>query len=288
VDSQLKAWGVTTVKSIELMDIRDANGSKVIHNIMAKKQSHIEMESRVELAKNKQTADIAEINAKRDTEMQAQVALETIGKKKAEVAQTVGIAEEQSSQKVQEEVKTTTVNRMAVQKVNDVRTAEIRKEVAVVQAEEKRSVQVVAAQATKEAQVFEAEGDLVVATNEAKAVQLHGEAKANAEKLMLMAPVDAQVTLAKELGKETDFQNFQVRLKEVDANRDVGIAAANALVKAESKIIVTAGSASEGMKTLGSVFSPTGGMNLAGMVEGFMQTDAGKKIVEKFVGEKVE
>src|SRR5690606_7084020 len=36
VNSQLTNWGVTTVKTIELMDIRDSKDSKVIANIMEK------------------------------------------------------------------------------------------------------------------------------------------------------------------------------------------------------------------------------------------------------------
>ena len=41
VNEQLKAWGVTTVKNIELMDIRDSRDSQVIQNIMEKKKSEI-------------------------------------------------------------------------------------------------------------------------------------------------------------------------------------------------------------------------------------------------------
>lgn len=49
VAEQLKQWGVESVKSMELMDIRDgSSGSKAISNIMAKKTSHIEMLSRTE------------------------------------------------------------------------------------------------------------------------------------------------------------------------------------------------------------------------------------------------
>jgi len=46
---------------MELMDIRDAQGHANIANIMAKKSSHIEMESRTEVAKNRQLAETAEI-----------------------------------------------------------------------------------------------------------------------------------------------------------------------------------------------------------------------------------
>ncbi|MEO6172524.1 MAG: SPFH domain-containing protein, partial [Arenimonas sp.] len=39
VETQLVNWGVSTVKNIELMDIRDSTGSHVIKNIMEKKKS---------------------------------------------------------------------------------------------------------------------------------------------------------------------------------------------------------------------------------------------------------
>ena len=50
VKDQLGSWGVVPVKNIELMDIRDAADNRVVHNIMEKKKSLIEMESRTEVA----------------------------------------------------------------------------------------------------------------------------------------------------------------------------------------------------------------------------------------------
>lgn len=84
VNEQLKAWGVTTVKNIELMDIRDSNGSKVIQNIMDKKKSEIERESRVVVAENKKAAENAEINAMREVDINRQLALQQVGIKTAE------------------------------------------------------------------------------------------------------------------------------------------------------------------------------------------------------------
>lgn len=49
VTEQLTNWGVTTVKNLELMDLCDATGSFVIKNIMEKRKSFIEMESRTEV-----------------------------------------------------------------------------------------------------------------------------------------------------------------------------------------------------------------------------------------------
>jgi flotillin len=56
VKSDLQNWGVEAIKSIELMDVRDADGSHVIGQIMAKRMSAIDTESRTEVAKNRKNA----------------------------------------------------------------------------------------------------------------------------------------------------------------------------------------------------------------------------------------
>jgi flotillin len=56
VRDQLKEWGVVAVKNIELMDIRDSKDSNVIENIMAKKKSEIEKDSRITVATNRKLA----------------------------------------------------------------------------------------------------------------------------------------------------------------------------------------------------------------------------------------
>jgi flotillin len=56
VDEDLKAWGVQTVKSVELMDIRDVKGHNVIGSIMAKRISGIDRESREKVAENQRAA----------------------------------------------------------------------------------------------------------------------------------------------------------------------------------------------------------------------------------------
>lgn len=66
MSEQLSNWGVNTVKNIELMDIRDAKESSVIHNILAKKKSAIEMESRLVVAEKEKTVGIATQLAKQE------------------------------------------------------------------------------------------------------------------------------------------------------------------------------------------------------------------------------
>jgi flotillin len=56
------------------MDIRDPENkeSTVINDIMEKKKSMIEKQSRVEVAYNKRDAEIAEIQARKEAEVQDQ------------------------------------------------------------------------------------------------------------------------------------------------------------------------------------------------------------------------
>jgi flotillin len=96
VDHNLANWGVATVKNIEFMDIRDSKESKVIHNIMAKKKSEIEMQSRTTVANNLKMADLAEIEAKQQVSVRAQEAEQQIGIRTAQKEQEVGIAREKS------------------------------------------------------------------------------------------------------------------------------------------------------------------------------------------------
>ncbi len=106
VSDQLANWGVNTVKNIELMDIRDSKDSFVIQNIMSKKKSAIEMESRTVVAENMRKAQIAEIEAKREIDMQSQQALETVGRRTAEKDKAVGIANELAHQEITEQQRT--------------------------------------------------------------------------------------------------------------------------------------------------------------------------------------
>ena len=75
------------IKNIELMDIRDCKESEVIHNIMAKRTSGIERESR-------------------------QLAAEQVGLRTAEKDKNVGVANEQAAQHVQTQQRETAVKEM--------------------------------------------------------------------------------------------------------------------------------------------------------------------------------
>ena len=297
VDDGLKEWGVSTVKTIEFMDIRDARDSQVIHNIMAKKKSFIEMESRVEVAKNFQEAETKEIQAKRQIMLSRTEAEQQVGIREAEKEKTIGIANEKNKQDVQLEAKLTTERQMEVQKVQNVRQAEIDKEVAVVKAEQDQKVRVVTAEAEKQAQIIKAEaeresvtqiavGQLQATKNEAEGIAAIGNARAEAEKALLLAPVNAQLTLAKEIGENQSYQAYLIEVRKVEATEAVGKEMAVAMAKAELKVIANSGSIQNGVASLADIFSPSGGTAIAGMLEALSQTDNGKKIIDAVVNKK--
>jgi len=279
VDSNLKEWGVATVKMIEFMDIRDSNNSGVIADMMAKEKSRIEMESRVTVANNIREAEMKEIEANREVALSKTQADQVVGIRQAEADQKVGIAKEKAAQEVQTEAKITTERVMEVKKVEDVKSAEIAKEVAVVKAQQDREVQVVNADAEKEATVRIATGKLDATKKDAEGIQAVGAAKAEAEKQMLLAPVNAQITLANEIGSNEGYQAYLIEVRKVEATEVVGKEMAAAMSKADLKVIANSGSVQNGVASLGDIFTPAGGTSIAGMLEALAQTDQGKALV---------
>lgn len=294
---QIKEWGVQTVKTIEFMDLRDSSKGVVIANIMAKEQSRIDKESRVAVAANKQEAHLKEIDAARTVEVQKQDAEQQVGLRTAEKDKTVGIANEQAKQDVQASAKITAERNMEVKRVESIKAAEIQKDVLVIKAEQDKQVQIVNAEATKATSVTEAEGkkqstvtiaegELEAAKLNAKGIEAEGVAKGVAEQAILMAPINTQITLAKEIGSNEGYQQYLVTIKQVEVSRDVGMEMAKAMQSADLKIIANSGDIQKGMTNLGDMFTPAGGTNLTGMLAALAATEQGKALVDKITGVK--
>ena len=283
VNEQLKSWGVTTVKNIELMDIRDSDGSRVIQNIMDKKKSEIEKESRITVAENMRAAENAEIDAQREIEMNRQLAAQQVGVRTAEKDREVGIANEQAQQTIKEQQKITAEKNAEVARVMEVKAAEIAKEVQVVKAEEQKATDVVKAEGDKQKTILIAEGTLEAEKRAAEAIKVKGEATAEAERLIQLAPITAQIELAKEIGENANYQNYLIALRQMEAVQAVGIAQSVALEKADVKVIANSGDAAKGLGGVGGMLSSTGGTQLAGMLEALAQTPYGQQLVEKLV-----
>jgi flotillin len=279
VNDQLQEWGVTTAKMIEFMDIRDTAGSQVIQNMMAKEKSRIEKESRVTVADNIREAEMKEIEAKREIALTRTQAEQQVGIRQAEADKEVGIAKEKSNQEVQTEAKITTERLMEVKKVEEVKAAEIAKDVAVVKAEQDKQVQVVNADAEKESTVRIAEGNLSATLKQAEGIQAEGAARAEAEKAMLLAPVNAQLTLAKEIGDNEGYQTYLISVRNIEATESVGKEMAGAIKAADVKIIANSGDVQSGIGNLADIFTPKGGTSIGGMLEGLVQTDQGKALL---------
>lgn len=284
VNDQLQEWGVTTAKMIEFMDIRDSSGSQVIYNMMAKEKSRIEMESRVTVANNIREAEMKEIEANREIALSKTQAQQQVGIRQAEADKEVGIAKEKSNQEVQSETKITTERLMEVKKVEEVKSAEIAKEVAVVKAQQDKEVQVVNADAEKEATVRIAAGKLDATKKDAEGIQAVGAAKAEAEKQMLLAPVNAQLTLAKEIGENQAYQEYLVKVENIKASQAVGVEMAGAIKAADLKIIANGGDVQSGIGNLADIFTPKGGTSIGGMLTALGQTEEGQALLEKVVG----
>lgn len=302
VSAQLKEWGVKSVKNIELMDIRDASGSEVIANIMKKKKSQIEMESRTTVAENIKKAQEAEILANQEIEIKKQDADRLVGLKRAKVTQEVGIADEQSKQAVQEQAKVTTEKEMEVKKVRDVQAAEIERQANVVKAEGEKSVievntqanviqaeadkkvKVLNAQATKEQTELKAQADLTVATKGAEGIQAEGVARAEAEKLMQVAHVEGQIKMAEKIGENKEYQDFVIRQEQVRAMCEVGKEQARNLGRADIKIFANASSVEDGVNNVGNVFNSKTGLNVGSLLEAFTSTPIGAEIADKVLG----
>lgn len=286
VREQLKNWGVETVKNIELMDIRDAKDSKVIHDIMSKKQSQIESESRVAVAENRRNAELAEISAKQETDLKEQSAREAVGLRTNEQEKAVELAKQEKIQALKEQEKTTKEKEMAVIKISELRKAEIAKEVAVVKSEQDKQVAVIAAEAERSRTEIESAGQLRATQNAAEGVAVTGKAKAEAEQAILAAPVNAQILLAKEIGGNESYQKYLITIEQVKANAQVGMEQAKALQAADVKIISNSGKSTDGLKSVMDVFSSQGGVEIGAMLEGLAATEKGQELIGKFLGGK--
>ncbi|MCL2737472.1 MAG: SPFH domain-containing protein [Alphaproteobacteria bacterium] len=290
VSEQLKEWGVVAVKNIELMDIRDSAGSSVIANIMAKKMSEIEKDSRVTVAENKKLAETAEIEAAQEVDVKKADTARIVGEKEAERDQLIGIAQEKSKQEIAESAKTTAEKDLAVEKVKALTQAQIDQEKAVIDAETVKKQTIIQANQDKEKRIIDTEAereqiqiqtdaekynvetiatakldaakkdaDAVIAAKmaEAKGVKEVGTAAADAEKQMQLARVTAETTLAEKIGENKGYQEYLVNLETVQRNADVEIERAkqNALVGVEQAKALEKANISVVANTGGSVQS---------------------------------
>jgi flotillin len=305
VNTDLKNWGVEAIKSIELMDVRDADGSHAIQQIMAKRMSAIDMESRIEVAKNQKMAKQAELEAKKEVDVTTAETERIAGEAKAQSEQAIGIAKAESAKKsgialqqsasdIAQAERSTAEQQMEVIKVNQVKQAEIDKEREIILAEQEKQKMEIKAQADKfrveteaaatlEAKRKEAEGVATIGEAEAKVIAAKGTSEAEAEKARQLASVIAQTELAKEIGENQGYQDYLIRVKTVDKEQVVEVAQAEsmarALEKADLKILANSGDVQSGMNKFSDILSAKGGSQINGLLESLKQTEEGKALL---------
>lgn len=283
-EPQLEEWGIINVKNIELMDIRDKPPSKAIENIMSMKLAEISKNSRVAIATNMQEAQTKEIAAKQAVNVAEQEAAEVVGKRTALKTQQIGIAEQQAQQAIKVEEADTATKTMAVQQVNQVRAAEIARNVQVVQADQDKQTQVIRAEGEKQRTITVADGQLEQAKRNAEATRVQGEAKGVAEQAVLMAPVNSQIALAKEIGENEGYQKYLVTVRTIEKDQTVGVQQAEALKAANIKVIATSGNVNDGVKGVMDILTPQGGMRVGAMLDAISNTEVGKRITDALAG----
>jgi len=281
-ETQLKSWGVSNVKNIELMDIRDGQNSKTISNIMAKKESLIEMQSRSEVAVNIKDAELAEIDAEREAEVRRQEAEQLVGERTAEKDKKVGIADEKAMQEIKAQAKITAEKEMAVEQVVQVRQAEITKEVEVVKAQETKQVDITRAEGEREKTKLVAEGEMLAEKLNAEGILAVGTSEAEAKRLSEMALVDPQIALAVEIGENEGYQTYLIDLRGVEKDEVVGVEQAKALQDAGIKVIANTGNVTNGVENVMDLFSSKGGTAMGSTLEALANTPQGAALMKKF------
>jgi len=216
------------------------------------------------------SAETAEIEARQAVDIRKQEAEQAVGQRTAEKDKAVGIAVEQSRQEVLAQEAVTSERDMAVKRVQQVRQAEITKE-----------QEVVAAEQDKQTRVIKADGLLEAKRKEATGIELEGIARGEAEKAMKLAPVSAQIELAKEIGANPGYQQYLAMIEAISGYVQVGNKQAEALKDADVKVIANTGKATEGLGNAMDLFTSKGGTELGSMIEAFAQTPLGKLALAK-------
>ena len=233
VKDQLKEWGVEAVKNIELMDIRDSKDSNVIENIMAKKKSEIEKDSRITVATNRKLATSAEIEAAREVEVKQAEKEKVVGEKSAEKEQMIGIANEKAKQQIAQEAEETAIKELAVEKVKQVTNASIKQEKETIDAETVKKTTIIKADQDKEKMKIDAEAQKEKMKIDADAVKYQVEIKAEAEKNAMEIDANAvkyQIETRAEADKNAKEKEAVAikTLKEAEAQGIKAVGTANA------------------------------------------------------------
>lgn len=310
-----KSWGIM-LQNVEFMDIRDADGSQVVTNIMMKKRSQIEAESQIEVAENqknaiiekenkesearaaaaaaKSRADIVSSDAEREAELKVIENEKLTQNQEIEKERILAVQKEEAKQKLYEAEKLTKEKELAVKQVEEEKNAEIAKSIELIKADEQKQKIIIDAQAEKEEIELRAQADKIKVELEAEAqkkkIESIGIARAKELDYIGTAKAKNKTQMAEALNS-FDKEALDYMKKELDVNLSeiVDLEKAKALSKADIKVISTWKNGGEWVKSFMDLFSANGGSNIWAMVEAAKNTMWEEKVndfIKKITGKK--
>lgn len=125
-------------------------------------------------------------------------------------------------------------------------------------AQANRETQILVAQGAKESQFLAAEALLEMKNKESQGIQKIGEAEAEALRLKELAPISAQIELARAIGENGGYQGYLIAIRQLEACEVIGVEQAKAMSQADLKVIAKGGSIGEGMNDIKDIISAKG------------------------------
>ena len=295
VFSAVKAWWVD-LKNVEFMDIKDAEGSQVITNIMMKKRSLIEAESEIEVAENQKNAIIEKENKESEARAKAAEAksradiIESDARRLADLKKIendkitqnqdiekdriLSIQKEVSKQNFYEAEKETKIKMLAVKQVEDEKNAEIEKNIEIIRAEKQKQKAIIEAEWSKIQVELQAEAE----KNKIEFIWL---AKAKELDYIWTAEAKNKAQMADSLNAFTsDSLNFMIKQLDIHLAEVVDLEKAKALSNADIKVISTGVNGWEWVKSFMDLFSANCWANIGAMVEAAKNTMWEEKVDE--------
>jgi len=246
VDPVLQSWGVQLV-NLEVNDIRDQEGSQVIHNYEAMRKAEVQSKARIAVAQRDREAVEAEQQNRQKAEVAKADAEKVFQSSQIDRDTALGIKEQEKEQQIAVATAKTNEQKVAALKVMTVGQATVNKEAAITQAE------------------GEGEAIRIKGEKEANVVSLTGKAKAEAIEAQGLAEAKAKDAMAEALKK---FNDAGISLEQIKASVEIQAAFAQAyaeIAKNANIKIVTGG---EGGNILGLPMNAKTGADLGQMFEG--------------------
>lgn len=313
----VKSWWID-LKNVEFMDIKDSEDSEVVTNIMLKKKSLIEAESRQEVAFNQRNAEIAEENARAEARSAAAKAkstadiissdaereanLKKIDNDKLTQNQEIdkdrilAIQKEEARQKLYEAEKETKSKELAIKQLEAEKNAEISKNIELIKADEQKQKTIIDTQASKEKMELEAQAEKIKIELKAQAEKTRVELESEAEKIKIefiwlakakeidyigTAQARSKKQMAESLNMFTQGSiDFMKKELEVKLSEIVDLEKAKALWKADIKVISTGENGWEWIKNFMDLFTARWWANIWAMIESAKNTIGEKKVNE--------